>query len=164
MILSYIYTSKILRDYAKKVASGNDLWQDIITEMVLYLSQIDEKKLKDLYDTKQIIPYCCKIIHNSWNSPTSPFYKKYISKEADLIYEKPQAEPAEDIDYEKLLKELEEENTEYPYGITLLRRYSELNSYTKLHNEIKDKTGQRIPYTTLIHIINDIRIKVKQKI
>jgi hypothetical protein len=165
MILEQIYTSELLRNYAKKVTQNDSLWEDIITEMYLYLKEIDQSYVQQLHERGQLTAYCCKIIFNSWNSKTSPFYRKYISKDLDIIDNYNYILLPDDApDYQTILKRIEHKSDEYPYAIVLFNRYSELKSYTKLYKEIKEKTGSRIPYTTLIHIIENVRNEIKKLI
>lgn len=77
-----------LERYAFKIAKGNDLYRDCLSELILVLGEMDEGRLIELNNNKQLVPYCCKVIYLSFNSPTSPFYKKYIKPELLSKYNK----------------------------------------------------------------------------
>lgn len=87
VIVKSIYLNKNLSDFAKRTTKNNDLWKDIISEMLISISDMPESKLIELYRSEGIVNYCYKIIYLSWNSPNSPFYKKYRTVEgAEITY------------------------------------------------------------------------------
>ena len=80
-VIKSVYLNKSLTDFAKKTTKHNDLWQDVISEMIISLSDMPDAKLIELHRSEGLASYCFKIIYLSWNSPNSPFYKKYRTRE-----------------------------------------------------------------------------------
>lgn len=123
--ISLIASDMTIYDYAYKVAKGNDLYRDIVSDILLYLYDLPSDKFDKITDLKS---YVCKMIYFSWNSSTSPFYKKY---RLDNDYKlKEDATFQED----SALKELEQieiriSKKRYPTEVRLLEMYMELGTY-----------------------------------
>ena len=156
-ILSELANNEKLRLQAFKVCRGNDLWKDVISEMLLYLAEMPEGKLERLYEKNELLPYCFKMIWLSVNSKTSPFYKKYL---------KLQEIPKEDFcDFDvtsilinEVLDDLEKKRKNYPTDINLYRLYLQFRSLRKVEAE----TG--IPHSTIAHIVNRVTEEIKELI
>ena len=81
IIIKSVFENKKLIDFAKRTTNNNDLYKDIISEMLVSISEMDEDKFIELHRSQGLINYCYKIIYLSWNSSNSPFYKKYRTNE-----------------------------------------------------------------------------------
>jgi len=156
-ILSELANDERLRLQAFKVCRGNDLWKDVISEMLLYLAEMPEGKLERLYGKNELMPYCFKMIWLSVNSKTSPFYKKYIK-----LQEIPKEDTCDfdvtSILVNEVLDELEKDRKNYPTDINLYRLYLKFRSLRK----VQEETG--VPHSTIAHIVNRVTEEIKAKI
>lgn len=97
-MIDQLYNDKRIDEACKKIAKGNDLWQDLKQELFVVLCEYDMSKLKEIIDKKQIMYFIVRILLNFYNSKTSPFYKKYKHINDEII----------DLKY---LKQFEDENS-----------------------------------------------------
>ena len=152
--ISLIAMDATIYDYAYKVAKGNDLYRDIVSDVLIYLYDLPEDKFNQIKDLKS---YVCKMIYFSWNSSTSPFYKKYRTDYDIKVDEK-----AADSEC-WLLKELEQieiriSKKRYPTEVMLFQLYSDLGDY----RSVSQKVG--IPTMTVYKLVNKVRNEMKKKI
>ena len=85
IIITSISNNDNLKAYARKLASGNDLWNDMWSELLLFLYEMPEDRFVSIYQSEGLVGYCNRVLYFSWNSTTSPFYKKYRMEERDKI-------------------------------------------------------------------------------
>jgi hypothetical protein len=163
IIITSIAKNEQLKAYARKTTKGNILWEDIIAEMILYLIEMPEDRFISIYRSEGLQSYCYKIIHLSWNSVYSPFYKKYLTEEPktdnvtfDYNYEI-------DILYDKAV--IEVKNLKYdvsksglPTKAILFDSYLKHGSYRKVAKEFD------IPTMTIYNIINGIKEQIISKL
>lgn len=97
-MIDQLYNDKRIDEACKKIAKGNDLWQDLKQELFVVLCEYDMSKIKEIIDKKQIMYFIVRILLNFYNSKTSPFYKKYKHINDEII----------DL---KFIKQLEDENS-----------------------------------------------------
>lgn len=160
-IVSSIITSDLER-YAFKVSKGNDLWKDSISELVISLYEMDEEKLISLFNRGELAPYCYKILWFSFNSESSPFYRKYIKPEqtSELInYDL----EFEEVDVEVIrgfINSLEAEISKkrFPSEVRLFELYSELGSYRAVAKKVN------LPVMTCFYIIEGFKNEIKKKL
>lgn len=76
-MIDQLFKDKRIDDACKKIAKGNDLWQDLKQELFVVLCEYDQSKIKEIIEKKQIMYFIVRILLNFYNSKTSPFYKKY---------------------------------------------------------------------------------------
>lgn len=180
IIVKSIYLNTNLSDFARRTTKGNDLWQDIISEMLISISEMPESKLIELHRSEGLVNYCYKIIHLSWNSPNSPFYVKYRAKEGDdrvvmvgedyyseielLTMVEVDAYDAE-IDVlsgkcDRIIKEIEFDISQkrYPSEVKVFELYTEIGSIRGVAERL------RLPVMTVWEMINRFREKVKSKL
>lgn len=157
-ILEEIFKNSELKSYAFKVAKGNSLYEDIISEIILYLNNLDDSKLFRLYESKEIFSYCYKIIWLSWNSTTSPFYIKYLKKNSqDFIISETKKKYCEAYLLDELNK-MEKLISRFPTEIKVFEVYLKLGSLRKVSKE----TG--IPHTTVQYLVNRVKAELIKKI
>lgn len=152
-----------LERYAFKIAKGNDLYRDCLSELILVLGEMDEVRLIELNNNKQLVPYCCKVIYLSFNSPTSPFYKKYIKPELSDEIQDYSIDELGLINIEELeasIVKLEEEISKkrFPSEVRLFELYKELGSYRAVAKKVN------IPVMTVFYIIEGFKQEIKRRI
>lgn len=157
-ILTEIFNNSQLKSYAFKVSKGNSLRDDIISEMIISLNEMNDEKLYRLYDNKELINYCYKIIWLSWNSATSPFYIKYIKEnKQDFIVSETKKKYCEALIFDEL-KEMEIKMQRFPTEIKVFEIYLKLGSL----REVAKETG--IPHTTVQYLVNRVKSELLKKI
>lgn len=84
-MIDQLFKDKRIDDACKKIAKGNDLWQDLKQELFVVLCEYDQSKLKEIIDKKQIMYFIVRILLNFYNSKTSTFYKKFKHINDEII-------------------------------------------------------------------------------
>lgn len=167
IIVKSIYLNTHLSDFARRTTKGNDLWQDIISEMLISISEMPESKLIELHRSEGLVNYCYKIIHLSWNSPNSPFYVKYRAKEGDDIRIEGVEVDGYDVEIDvlsgkcdRIIKEIEFDISQkrYPSEVKVFELYTEIGSIRGVAERL------RLPVMTVWEMINRFREKVKSKL
>lgn len=163
VILNSIVKNEQLKSYARKTTKGNSLWEDIISEMLLCLYEMPEERLIEIYRTQGLVSYCYKIIHLSWNSPNSPFYKKYRAPEPQTDNELFEYDPEIDIKLRKCKKAMSELQYDVsasgmPTKKILFEAYIQTGSIRKTAKMFN------IPTMTMAYIITNTRKELLQKI
>lgn len=165
-ILSSLITRPDIISYAKKTCKGNDMYKDILSELYLYLYDKDEEWLKELNDGNKLFYYAIKIVYLSWNSPTSPFYKKYRNTEHDDVFcpfladdETPEENK---FDTQKWFDRFEQDEDEiskkrFPVETRLIKLYIQYGSYRKVAKEVG------IPHTTVCSVVTNYVKKLKNE-
>lgn len=153
-------------DYCKKVCQFKDLHKDLYQYTILYLLEMDEKKLVRIYKEGGIRMYVARIIYINVNSSRSQFRKQFTSTDTlnfipDTIMDVPEG-VSESL--EKVEKKIKEEvlfchqKNVYPASVKLLEIYAELGSY----QAVSDAT--RIPYKTVRRHIQGLTEKIRKSI
>lgn len=167
IIVKSIYLNTNLSDFARRTTKGNDLWQDIISEMLISISEMPESKLIELHRSEGLVNYCYKIIHLSWNSPNSPFYVKYRAKEGDDIRIEGIEVDGYDVEIDvlsrkcdRIIKEIEFDISQkrYPSEVKVFELYTEIGSIRETAKTLK------LPVMTVWKMINRFKEKVKSKL
>mgnify|MGYP001563717554 CR=1 FL=1 len=159
-ILTSISKNEQLKAYARKTTQGNSLWEDIISEMIIYLYEMPEERFIAIYRSEGLQSYCYKIIHLSWNSENSPFYKKYRLQEPRVDSETFEYNPEIDTTYKKCKKAVDElvydvSASGMPTKAILFDLYLQYGSYRKVAKQLS------IPTMTIFKIINNIKDEIK---
>jgi hypothetical protein len=162
-LLSDIANNEALKRYARKTTSNNDLWQDIIAELLIQLCEMPHEKLKSIFESQGIYSYCYKVIHLSWNSPNSPFYRKYVTERIEDIPEPIDYDFDIDICYNKVTGAIEFitkdiEKTRFPTEAKIFDIFLECGSFRKTANKLN------LPVMTIHKIITGFKEKVKELI
>jgi DNA-directed RNA polymerase specialized sigma24 family protein len=154
--ISLLASDKSIYEYAYRVAKGNDLHKDIVSEALIYLYDMNIDKFNSISDLKS---YVCKMIWLSWNSTSSPFYKKFKNEGLEIT---------KDIGFINIDSALEELNVieadiesrknRMAFEVRLFKMYVELGSYRLVSNKVG------IPVMTCYKLINSVREKMKQQI
>lgn len=152
-----------LKAYAFKQSKGNDLWNDCLSEMVLCLYDMDEDRFKRLSESGEITPYCYKIIYLSFNSPTSPFYKKYIKAEQSDEFLGQELFEYDEINVDEIKGfisslEVEISKKRFPAEVRLFELYCELGSYRAVAKKVN------LPVMTCFYIIEGFKTEIKKKL
>jgi DNA-directed RNA polymerase specialized sigma24 family protein len=152
--ISLIASDMTIYDYAYKVAKGNDLYRDIVSDVLLYLYDLPSEKFDKINDLKS---YVCKMIYFSWNSATSPFYRKYrldndFKVKENVIFEE-----------DAITKELEQiemriSKKRYPTEVRLFELYVELGTY----RAVSEALG--IPLKSVHYQVKKVIEEMKNKI
>ena len=163
IILSSILKNESLIRYAKKTTNGNLLWEDIMSEMTLYLYEIPEDRFISIYRSEGLLSYCYKIIHLSWNSPRSDFYRKYRVEEPRTENVTFEYNPEIDILYNKCKDEInkiteEISSSRYPTESKMFEIYLECGSYRKTAKKLQ------LPTMTVFNLINGFKEKIKARL
>lgn len=154
--ISLISFDMSIYDYSFRVTKGNDLYKDIVSEVILYLYEMDNTKFNQITDLKS---YVCKMIWFSWNSSTSPFYRKYRN-DLDVIQK-----DYGFVEVDSVLEELnviendiESSKNRVAFEVRLFKMYVDLGSYREVAKKVD------IPVMTCYKLINSVREKMKKKI
>lgn len=162
-----IAKDKSVYDYSYKIAKGNDLYKDIISEIIIHLSELEDEKFNKINDLKS---YVCKMIYFSWNSPTSPFFRKFRNDRDFLIKDvftydeeietKEESKYIDIKNFKTELGEIENRISEkrYPSEIKLFELYLELKSYRAVAKLVG------IPASSVHHQVNRVIEEMKNKI
>lgn len=163
--ISLLFSDKTIYNYAYKVAKGNDLYKDIVSEIIIYFYELSVEDFEKIKDLKS---YACKMIYYSWNSATSPFYKKYKNdrdftlKDVFLLDEEDEKESnhIDIIEFKKELTQIEKNISQkrFPCEVRLCELYLEMKSYRAVANLLG------IPATTVHYQVNKVISEMKNKI
>ena len=156
--MSEIANNQNLTAQAFKVARGNVLYKDVIAEMLLYLLEMDDTKLLTLWTNNELVSYCYKIIWLSYNSKTSPFYKKYLKMSEYIEVDEDNHFDISPKLIEDILNDIEREREKYPADVKIFRLYLKLGSCRKVEQEIN------VPHTTVNYIVNRLTKEIEDKI
>lgn len=166
-ILSELFNSNKLNTYAKNVCGGDDFHNDIIQELYLFLYEQSNEFIEDLHLRGKLYSYSIRIIYLSWNSPTSPFYRKYKNAGFVELRGVEQSDTSE-VDYDMFdyvhwINKIESDIKESWYngkvhteGVLMLK-YIELGSYRDVSKEMD------IPHTTVQSIVQRYAKKLKDE-
>lgn len=163
VIITSISKNEALKRYAKQTTKGDDLWKDVISEMIISLYDMPEERFIAIYQSEGLISYCYKIIHLSWNSQTSPFYRKYRLLEPKIDNEEFEYDKEIDILYPKCIQAMKDLRAEvepfrHPTEAKIFDLYLQLGSYRKTAREL------RLPTMTVFNIINGFKEQIKAKL
>lgn len=132
-----------------------ELQEDLKSEVFLILAEMDEQKLIELYDKKQLRFYMVRIMLNLVQSTDKKFFRKY----RDFV----EWQPIEKIDEEQVdVSENVMQHIEglYWYQKEILRLYAfEFKCNAK---ELSRQTG--IPYMSIIRTLNQTKNELKKLI
>lgn len=154
-MIDQLYNDKRIDEACKKIAKGNDLWQDLKQELFVVLCEYDQSKLKEIIEKKQIMYFIVRILLNFYNSKTSTFYKKFkhINDEViDLKFIKQLEDESYSDELDKIELAFEQANLSwYERGIAKL--YIEEKSFRKLSAKLD------IPTRSLCETMKDVKRK-----
>lgn len=71
------YESNQLRDMIEKICQNSRFRDDLKQDLILYLLTLDEKKIINLIQNKELLYYCYGYLKNQFHSSTSEFFKTY---------------------------------------------------------------------------------------
>ena len=151
-IIAELWSSSDLNEALKKMKPV-EIQEDLKSELFLIICEIDEFKLIDLYDKKQLKFYIVRIMLNLVQSSKNKFFKNYRNFEEYNETEKPdeQDEPIEVMEFIEGL---------YWYQKEILKLYT--FDFNKNAKELSRQTG--IPYMSLIRTLNQTKKELKKKI
>lgn len=151
-IIAELWSSTDLNEALKKMKPV-EIQEDLKSELFLIICEIDEFKLIDLYDKKQLKFYIVRIMLNLVQSSKNKFFKNYRNFEEYNETEKPdeQDEPIEVMEFIEGL---------YWYQKEILKLYT--FDFNKNAKELSRQTG--IPYMSLIRTLNQTKKELKKKI
>lgn len=84
-IITIIHKEHWIEDIIKKYNLDESLKDDFIQEMYLILLEYNENKIIELYSKNQLKYFLIRICVNNYKSTTSPWYKKYMKYNKELI-------------------------------------------------------------------------------
>lgn len=151
-IIAELWDSKDLNETLKKMKPV-EIQEDLKSELFLIICEIEENKLIQLYNRKELKFYIVRIMLNIVRSSKNNFYKNYRNFDEYNNEEKPdeQHEPVEIMKYIENL---------YWYQKEILRLYT--FEFNKNASMLSRATG--IPYMSIIRTINQIKKDLKKKI
>jgi len=155
-MIDQLYNDKRIDDACKKIAKGNDLWQDLKQELFVVLCEYDQSKIKEIIEKKQIMYFIVRILLNFYNSKTSPFYKKFKHINDEVIDLKFIKHFEDDNSYSDELDKIElafeqADLSWYERGIAKL--YIQEKSFRKLSAKLD------IPTRSLCETMKDVKRK-----
>jgi len=164
-IITELFLSKNFNDCINKM-KPEYLRDDLKAEVILVICELDETKLKGLYDRGELNFYVARVILNMIKSTSSSFYRKYrkttveYNHNEELESDKHLPGEIEHREHIELLQDIsvKEIDSLYWYDAELLKLYMKLGTYRAIEKE----TG--IPfesvYKTVRKSINQIKCKV----
>jgi len=154
--ISLIASDMSIYDYAFRVAKGNDLYKDIVAEAIVYLYEMDNTKFSSITDLKS---YICKMIWLSWNSNTSPFYRKFRVELDEIKGDVGFLEIDSVIEELNIIEnDIEQSKNRPAYEVRIFKMYVESGSYRQVAKDLKMST------MNVYKICNTVREKMKKKI
>lgn len=84
-IITIIHKEHWIEDIIKKYNLDESLKDDFVQEMYLILLEYNENKIIELYNKNQLKYFLIRICVNNYKSTTSPWYKKYMKYNKELI-------------------------------------------------------------------------------
>lgn len=151
-IISELWSSFDLNEALKKMKPV-EIQEDLKSELFLIICEIEESKLIDLYDKKQLKFYIVRIMLNLVQSSKNKFFKNYRNFEEYNETEKPD-ETEQPIEVMEFIEGL------YWYQKEILKLYT--FDFNKNAKELSRQTG--IPYMSLIRTLNQTKKELKKKI
>jgi len=151
-IITELWQSQDLNDALKKMKPV-EIQEDLKSELFLIICEIEESKLIDLYDKKQLKFYIVRIMLNLVQSSKNKFFKNYRNFEEYNETEKPD-ETEQPIEVMEFIEGL------YWYQKEILKLYT--FDFNKNAKELSRQTG--IPYMSLIRTLNQTKKELKKKI
>lgn len=151
-IISELWSSGDLNEALKKMKPV-EIQEDLKSELFLIICEIEESKLIDLYDKKQLKFYIVRIMLNLVQSSKNKFFKNYRNFEEYNETEKPD-ETEQPIEVMEFIEGL------YWYQKEILKLYT--FDFNKNAKELSRQTG--IPYMSLIRTLNQTKKELKKKI
>lgn len=142
-ILTELFNSEKLNEIINNITKGNDLKDDLKSELFLILSEMKAAKLKAAYTGNYLLYLCINILKKQYNSSTSPFHKKYRGKLKfgelynDVVYD-------DDVDVNivfegKVLDEVRKVLNEVSYlDRELFKLYYKMDEYDRWIGEKRD--------------------------
>ena len=159
-ILSEIATKGEVLSACKKVSNYSHFADELYSEVLLILCEMDENKLEILHANKQLQYFIVRIILNLWRSTTSPFYKKYRVEHTELQHyhtiEQEEYNIDNDQHEEERLKVAETFLNElYWYDARIFELYhTKYKSYRQMAKEIG------IPYRSICKTVLTVKEKI----
>lgn len=153
-ILTELWNSKEVNDAIKKM-HPKELQEDLKSEVFLILAELDEIKLIDLYEKKQIKFYMVRIMLNLVQSTDKKFYGKYRNF---VEYVEVEREDVKESDLTENITNVFEQL--YWYQKEILRLYT--YQFNKNAKELSRQTG--IPYMSIIRTLNQIKKELKHQL
>jgi hypothetical protein len=157
-ILAQYWDLKEVNDAFAKM-QPEELQYDLKAEVFLVLCEMNEDKLKGMYERNELKFYIVRIMLNMIKSDRSTFYKNYRNHIEFVDVDK----DFEIINYDKMdLIDKLEKNLEglHWYNKEILKLYA--IDFKKNAKELSRKTG--IPYMSLVRTINKTKKQMKTNI
>lgn len=151
-IITELWNSKDLNEALKNMRPV-EIQDDLKSELFLIIAEIDESKLIDLYNKKQLKFYIVRIMLNLVQSTKNKFYKNFRNFEELTPVEK-----ADEI-YEQIEVINHLENL-YWYQKEIFKLYT--FDFNKNARELSRQTG--IPYMSIIRTLNQTKKELKKLI
>jgi len=156
-ILEFIYKSKIILNSAKKITNGNDLYEDLISELIIIISGTNEGIIKGLYERGELELYCYKIMYNQYTNPRNEFYKKYRTFETQVEGEE-NIESNIDEQYSDVVKLMK---TMYRNGQQAEIRLLQLKVKFKTYRAVGKELG--LAYKTVEYVVKNITEQIRKQ-
>lgn len=157
-IITEYWNLKEVNDAFKKM-QPEELQEDLKAEVFLVLCEMDDDKIKGLYERNELKFYIVRIMLNMIKSDRSTFYKQYRNyTEFDLTHQKP--DEVENTNYiDKLASKLEGLHW---YNKEIIKLYAV--DFKRNAKELSRKTG--IPYMSIIRTLkktkDELKLQIKQ--
>lgn len=156
-ILAIIYNSKKILVSAKSIAQGTGLHDDLVSELIMIVSEMNLDFLNKLQEKKELEVYCYKIMYYQFTNPKMNFYKNYRQAIISNEEEDPYDIDGTYLNVTQLLSKIEKEIAQkrYPTEIRLLELYVEHGTYRK----VGDAVG--ISFKTVQYLVKQVIEKIR---
>ncbi len=106
IIAQIVKDGKFLK-ICQNITHNSELYKDLFQECILILLEKDEDLICELHLKDELRAYFIRIVQNSFNSSTSPFYKKY-RKQLEVKKEDSSEDIESQYDYERIVEYINE--------------------------------------------------------
>jgi len=140
-ILVFIYKSKLIQNSAKKITGTSGLHEDLISELILIISETKEGFIKELYERNELELYCYKIMYYQYTNPKMEFFKKYRSYETQVGEIETHEEKIDELysDVSEIMAKIKEKpnKSKDDVKVQILEMYIELGSVWRVGEQLK---------------------------
>lgn len=156
-ILTELYKSKFIDDLIWTITGGNQLKDDLKSELFLILVKLPDSRIINAYTNNWLNYMCVNIVKKQYHSNTSPFHRKYRRNSHDEPLPEITSEYTNNDD--KLIKEIMwfVNNKLDLVDRELFKIYYKIDRYDRWFGDLKDNTCEK-PTSSLHKVARKLAI------
>lgn len=159
-ILLFVYNSNNIKSSAKRITKGDDLYNDLLSELLIIVSELDFEFVNDLYSRGKLEAWCWKTMYYQYTQPHMAFYKKYRSFETTNAIEYDETNVDEiHAEVVELMNRIEKRIAQkrFPTELRLLELYVKHGTYRAVGKEVN------ISFKTAQYLVKQITETIKKE-